>query len=114
MKQSPMPIARLLMAAVIPAVLAAGCESLRSDTATEVSAMVPDCSRADRQIAELEALRADRGERIAATAQTFVPQAAAVNILRGTFPDRVTVMTGEHNAVIDAKIAEIRRTCGLP
>lgn len=36
-----------------------------------------------------------------------------MGILTGTYGEKVEVATGEYNDKIDAKIAEIKRTCGI-
>ncbi len=77
-----------------------------------------DCSDAKEDIAALEKEKASTLQRVAAGARFIVPVAVVVNIFQeGSGSDKVkerkSVASGDYNKAIDAKIAEIKQTCGL-
>ncbi len=94
------------------AALLAGCGSI-SDEAKEGLAKDVDCSTAEEDVALLEKERASTTQRALAGASTVDPTSNVVALVGGNWGDDSEVATGEYNARIDAKIAEIKSTCGL-
>jgi hypothetical protein len=82
-----------------------------------------DCNTAAKDVATLEGEKAHVLKRVEMGARYVVPVAAAVDILRSYhldnetseafFQDKESVLTGDYNAAIDRKIANIKQTCGL-
>lgn len=102
---------RKLAAIACIAVLTA-CTSV-SDDAKEALAAPIDCRTAEQDIALLESERASTAEQVGAGIRTVTPIGAVGALLRGDMQDRASVTTGEYNQMIDFKIADIRRACGL-
>jgi hypothetical protein len=72
-----------------------------------------NCGTARADIRLLEEERASVGKQILSGVRSVFPIAAAAGILMGDYSDRISVATGQYNADIDAKIAEIKRDCGV-
>jgi hypothetical protein len=72
-----------------------------------------NCSTARQDIATLEQEKASVAKQIVSGARSVIPFSAAAGIVLGDQQDRMEVATGEYNDKIDAKIAEIRRKCGV-
>jgi len=72
-----------------------------------------DCRTAQHDISVLESEKASVGRQALAGVRSVVPFAAAAGILMGDYQDRTRVATGQYNRDIEAKIAEIRRRCGI-
>ncbi len=89
-----------------------GCASI-SQTAKDHLAKDVDCSTARKDIQILTQERASVGKQALSGVRSVVPLAAVVGILRGDYRDRVSVATGKYNSDIDAKIKEIKDTCGI-
>lgn len=83
------------------------------DKAKEDLAAPVNCSTARNDIATLEQEKASVAKQIVSGARSVIPFSAAAGIVMGDQRDRVEVATGEYNDKIDAKIAEIRRKCGI-
>lgn len=78
-----------------------------------VLAEPPACAQAADHIAALEREKATTQERAAAGLKTVVPASLAVHLFRGELKRTAAIATGEYNALLAAKIAEIKRRCGL-
>jgi len=72
-----------------------------------------DCGRAEEDIKTLESEKAAISDEVKSGAKMFVPASAVRGILHGDYIDRERVATGQYNSDIDAKIKEIKITCGL-
>jgi len=72
-----------------------------------------NCSTAYRDIEVLEDEKASVGKQIISGVRAVVPFSAAAGILMGDYRDRAEVATGKYNEDIEAKIAEIKRQCGI-
>ena len=83
-----------------------------SEDAKESLAAPINCSTASRDIKVLEDEKASVGKQILSGVRAVVPFSAAAGILMGDYRDRAEVATGQYNADIEAKIAEIKRRCG--
>ena len=104
-------MARVIVTLACIAALSA-CTSV-SDDAKDALAAPIDCNTAEQDIALLEQERASTAEQIGAGIRTIMPIGAAAALLRGDMEDRASVTTGEYNQMIDFKIEDIRRACGL-
>ena len=92
--------------------LLAACSSI-SDDARQALAAPVNCDTARQDIALLESERASNAERIGAGIRTVSLIGAVAGLLWGDMQDRASVTTGEYNQLIDFKIEDIRRTCGI-
>ena len=72
-----------------------------------------NCSTARGDIRVLQAEKADLAQRVVEGATAIYPAGAVMGVLTGTEGTKLQVATGEYDAQIDARIAEIRRKCGL-
>ena len=72
-----------------------------------------DCRTADGDLRVLQSEKANVVQRIAEGATAIYPAGAVMGILAGTEGTKLQVATGDYNAQIDARIAEIKRKCGI-
>ena len=72
-----------------------------------------DCATAEGDIRSLEHEKAHVAKEIANGVTAFAPIGLVVGIATGTEDERLEVASGQYNEKIDAKIAEIKSTCGL-
>jgi hypothetical protein len=100
------------LALPICAVLAAGCYSVSQQAKIEMRKPV-DCATAERDLALLHEERASVLQKISAGVQAVEPAEAVFSLIGGTEGDKISVALGEYNDRIDAKIAEIRKECGV-
>ncbi len=106
------------VALLIGVVFLVSCGSPVSKEAKMQMAKPIDCSDAKEDIAALEKEKASTLQRVGAGARFVVPVAVVVNIFQegsgsGDVEDRRSIAAGDYNKAIDAKIAEIKQTCGL-
>lgn len=73
-----------------------------------------NCATAQQDIATLEDEKASVAKQALAGLRSVVPFAAASGLLLGDYQDRVSVATGDYNADLQAKIDQIKHTCGIP
>ncbi len=90
----------------------AACTAI-SDDAKQALATPVNCDTARQDIALLESEGASNAEQIGAGIRTVTPIGAVSALLRGDMEDRAAVTTGEYNQMIDFKIQDIRRICGV-
>ncbi len=72
-----------------------------------------NCATTEGDIRVLESEKAHVTQEMAAGVFTFVPAAIVYGVATGTEEERLEVAGGEYNEKIEAKIAEIKSTCGL-
>lgn len=94
-----------------------------SQEAKEDLAKPINCNTAAGDIATLEGEKAHVLKRVEMGARYIVPVAAAVDILRSYnldnetseefYQDKESVLTGDYNAAIDRRVADIKQTCGV-
>jgi hypothetical protein len=72
-----------------------------------------NCATAEGDIRVLEDEKAHVEQEMASGIFIFVPAAVVVGVVSGTQEERLEMAGGEYNKKIDAKIAEIKGTCGL-
>ncbi len=92
-------------------ILLVGCQQAVLDE--EIHAMVPDCGRADAQIALLDQEKAQVNDRVASGIKTIVPVSAIVHLFRGELRREAKIATGEYNQLIESKISEIKSDCAV-
>jgi len=108
------------MKPVIPAVilagLLAGCASPAPAPEKEVQANLAksiDCSTAARDIQTLNSEKARTSQEIEAGASSVIPVGAVAHLFGGSEKESLEIGTGEYNKKLDAKIAEIKKTCNI-
>ena len=89
----------------------AACNKQFATTDSDVSKPV-SCATAEGDIRVLESEKAHVEQEMANGIFAFVPAAIVVGVATGTQNDRLEIAGGEYNAKIDAKIADIKATCG--
>lgn len=91
-----------------------GCAMNQKKVQKEVTSGAPvNCATAQGDIRVLESEKAHVTERILEGATAILPAFAVVGILSGTEGTKLEVAIGTYNEQIDARIKEIKSTCGL-
>jgi hypothetical protein len=72
-----------------------------------------NCATAQSDIEILEKEKAGAAERLALGVTSITPAGAVLGILTLTEDDKLEVAVGAYNNKLDAKIAEIKRECGV-
>ena len=71
------------------------------------------CATAEADIKELKSEKADTVDQIAAGVSSISPIGLVVNAAEGTTETKAKVAIGDYNEMLDAKIAEIKKKCGI-
>jgi len=72
-----------------------------------------NCRTAEGDIRVLQSEKASAAQQAALGATAIAPAGMVMGIITGTEQTKLQVATGEYNALIDNKIAAIKRTCGM-
>ena len=72
-----------------------------------------DCRTAEGDLRVLQAEKAHVAQRIVEGATAIYPASLVMGVALGTEGTKISVATGDYNNAIDARIAEIKRTCGI-
>jgi hypothetical protein len=72
-----------------------------------------NCATASGDIRLLQQEKANVVERIAEGATSIYPAGLVLGVLSGTETTKLQVAIGDYNKKIDARIAEIKQTCGV-
>jgi len=72
-----------------------------------------NCATADGDLRLLQSEKANVAQRIAEGATAIYPAGLDVGLLTGTEGTKLKVATGDYDAQIDQRIAEIKQTCGI-
>ena len=89
-----------------------GCATISEEAKYEIDKPV-DCSTAEYDIKILEGAKASAGKQALSGVRAVLPAGAVVGILSGDYKNRAKVATGQYNKDIDAKIQQIKDTCGM-
>ena len=94
-------------------VLLAGCamEFKKDEKAAEAEKV--NCATARGDIRVLQAEKANVAEQIAMGVTAIYPAAFVIGLLTRTEDTKYQVAIGEYNKMLDAKIAQIKTTCGI-
>ncbi len=99
----------LLLAAV-----AGGCALEQQQVEQDLaSSRRVDCRTAEGDLRILQSEKATVLQQMAEGVTAIAPAGIVLGILTGTESTKLQVATGDYNQMIDARIAEIRRRCGL-
>jgi hypothetical protein len=94
-------------------ILVAACSSPISYEAKHDLAQPVNCATAEEDIRTLENEKASVAERAKAGVTAVAPAGAVLGILTMTEKEKLEVGSGVYNQKIDAKIAQIKRECGI-
>ncbi len=72
-----------------------------------------NCATAEADIRVLKSEKVHAAEQIAAGVSAIVPVGLVAGVATGTEGTKAKVATGDYNKMLDEKIAEIKRECGL-
>jgi hypothetical protein len=72
-----------------------------------------NCATADGDLRLLQHEKANLAARIAEGVTAIYPASLVVGLVAGTEGTKLKVATGEYNKMIDARMAEIKQTCGI-
>ncbi len=87
-----------------------GCVSAQEK---EQLAKPVNCDTAEGDLRILQSEKDHVAERVVAGVTAIAPAGIVLGILTGTEGTKLKVAAGEYNEMIDKKMAEIKRTCGL-
>ena len=91
-----------------------GCAMQQKKVEKQVTSGAPvDCRTAEGDLRMLRNEKAHVAERIAAGVTAIVPVGLVIGVVTGTEGTKLRVAIGEYDKKIDARIAEIQRTCGI-
>lgn len=96
----------------VSAVFLVGCASQYKQAERDVRKPVR-CDTAEGDIRSLQHEKAHVGEQIAMGAASITPIGLVAGVATGTEKTKLKVTTGEYDKMIDDKIAQIKRVCGI-
>jgi hypothetical protein len=104
---------RLLIVMFVVVGLSA-CATAKKEKKTMADTKLPvQCATAEGDLRALQSEKTHVGSEIAAGASAIIPIGLVVNVATGEEGTQYKVMTGEYNKMLDARIAEIKNTCGI-
>jgi hypothetical protein len=95
------------------AVLVAGCATEYKKNEANLDKPPINCFTAEGDIRVLQSEKANVAQQMAAGVAAIVPTSIVVGLITGTEGTKAQVESGEYNRKIDARIAEIKSTCGV-
>lgn len=99
---------------VLALVASTGCATDRKKTLERAQADNPvDCRTAEAEIRVLQSEKAHVAEQIAMGVTAIVPVGLVLGLLTGTEGTKIEVAIGEYDKKLDARIAQIKTTCGI-
>ncbi|HME73110.1 MAG TPA: hypothetical protein VKM54_25060 [Myxococcota bacterium] len=90
-----------------------GCAQQFKQEEQSAKTMPINCGTAQGDLRVLQSEKANVVQPVAMGVTMIYPASAVIGILTGVEGTKYQVATGEYNAAIDKKIAEIKSTCGL-
>lgn len=72
-----------------------------------------NCATAEGDIRTLKSEKTHASEQLAAGVSAIAPVGLVVNTAMGSEGAQAKVATGDYNKMLDQKIAEIKKTCGV-
>jgi hypothetical protein len=94
-------------------ILMSACASQYGATEQQVQSMPVNCATAEGDIRMLRSEKVSTEQQIAAGVSTITPIGLLAGAATGTEGTNAQVATGEYNRMIDQKISEIQRKCGV-
>jgi hypothetical protein len=72
-----------------------------------------DCRTADGDLRVLQSEKANVAQRLVEGATAIYPASLVMGVVTGTEGTKISVATGDYDRMIDRRMAEIRRKCGI-
>jgi hypothetical protein len=94
-------------------VLIAGCASNKYKEGERLAHQPINCATAEGDIRALRAEKAHAQDQIAAGVGSIVPAGAVVGLVTGQEGENLKVTSGEYDKMIDKRIAQIKKQCGV-
>jgi hypothetical protein len=94
------------------AVLITGCAA-QSKTREQALQQPVNCDTAEGDIRVLQSEKNTVAQQAAAGVSSIAPAGIVIGLATGTTKTRARVATGQYNRMIDEKIEEIKKTCGM-
>lgn len=92
----------------------AGCAAQQSQVAQNLQNPGPiNCATARGDLRVLQSEKAHVAQQLVEGATAIYPAGAIMGVVTGVEGTKLSVATGEYNQAIDARMAQIRQTCGL-
>ncbi len=105
---------KMLITAILLSALLTACASKETIQKGEADAKkTVNCSTAEGDIRVLKSEKVHASQQMAAGVTAIVPVGLVVNVAKGTEGSQAKVATGDYNKMLDDKIAEIKRECGV-
>ncbi len=95
------------------ALLLSGCAMMFKEDEANAQQMPVHCATAQGDIRVLQSEKAHVVQQVAMGVTSIYPAGLVLGLLTGTEGTKIQVATGEYNTMIENKIAEIKRTCGI-
>ena len=95
------------------AMLLIGCANRKWKEGELLAKQPINCATAEGDIRTLQHEKAHTSDQIASGVQAILPASLVVGLANGTEGTSIRVASGEYNEMIDKRIAEIKRTCGI-
>ena len=109
MKKTTMTIMAIFLCTLFTA-----CASQKTvDKGMQDAKMPINCSSAVADIRVLESEKTHASEQLATGVTTIIPIGLFTSAVTGDTGKNVSVATGDYNKMLDDKIAEIKKTCGV-
>ncbi len=102
-----------IIAVVCVTMLLSGCMNPKFKEGERQLKQPISCATAEGDIRLLQHEKAHVTDQIAAGATAITPAGAVIGMITGTEGEKLKIGTGDYNRRIDARIAEIKRQCGL-
>lgn len=104
----------MIMTAIILSAVFIACGSTKVAKQGEMDAKKPvNCATAEADIRVLQSEKIHASQQIAAGVTAIVPVGLVAGVATGTEGTKAKVASGDYNRMLDAKIAEIKQTCGV-
>ncbi len=94
--------------------VASGCAQQQEQNLAAIEATPIHCATAYGDIRMLQSEKTGLAQQVAEGATAIYPAGLVVGVLTGTEGTKLKVATGDYDAQIDGRIAEIKEKCGIP
>lgn len=102
-----------ISAVACTAILISGCLNPKYEEGERQLKQPINCATAEGDIRMLQHEKAHVVDQIAAGITAIVPAGAVVSVASGEEGEKLKIGTGDYNRRIDARIAEIKKQCGV-
>ena len=102
----------MVVLAICSLMLIQSCSSQYKKGETDANKPV-NCATADADIRVLKSEKVHASQQLAAGVSAITPIGLVAGVVTGTEGTKAKVATGDYNDMLDYKIAEIKRECGV-